>query len=218
MKKFSRDLGRSFGLTAAELAILKKLTTPIKIQDFLDTIPMNFEKKEETYMSPRRVLRENKAHCFEGALLAALALWIQGEEPLLMDLRAVGDEDHIVTLFRQNGYWGAISKTNHAALRFRDPVHKTLREVAISYFHEYFNNATSKKGLRWHSTKPFNLKTLGTNWVTTEDDMYYLVELIDEAPHSLLFPKKNLRYIRKADPMELRAGTIIEWKEDDPRT
>src|SRR3989338_6552129 len=126
-----------FGLSKKELAIFKKLNTPIKIQDFLDKIPMNWEKKGETYFSPRRALEARKMHCLEGAIFAATALWLQGEKPLLLDLKAKGDDDHVVALYRRNGYWGAISKTNHAALRFRDPVFKTLRELAVSYFHEY---------------------------------------------------------------------------------
>ncbi len=207
-----------FGLSKDETNKLKKLSSPIKIQDFLDSVPMNFEKKGETYMSPRRVLRENKAHCLEGALLAGVALWLNGEKPLVFDLRAKNDDDHVVTLYKRSGYWGAISKTNHAALRFRDPVYKTLRELALSYFHEYFDNKTSKKTLREHSLSPFSLKSLGTRWITTEDNLQYIAQAIDDAPHSKIFPDSNLRLIRRADQMEQRAGSIIEWREDDPRT
>src|SRR3954471_11918592 len=103
-----------FNLTKDELKVLRKLNTPIKIQDFLDTLPINFEKLGDTQMSPRRVLREKKAHCIEGALLAATALWLHGKEPLLLDLKAVPhDDDHVVALYKINGLWGAISKTNH---------------------------------------------------------------------------------------------------------
>lgn len=207
-----------FGLSKAELNIIKKLSTPIKIQDFLDKIPRNWEKRGETYMSPRRVLREHKAHCFEGALLAGLALWIHGEEPLLLDLRAKGDDDHVVVLYKRNGYWGAISKTNYATVRFRDPVYKTIRELVLSYFHEYFNNKTGKKALFEYSAEPFNLKRLGTNWITAEEDLYDVVEKLDRAPHRLICPKKNLKFLRKADRMELKAGRLIEWKKIDPRT
>ena len=139
-----------FGLTKQELKIFKKLNTPIKIQDFLDKIPMNWEKKGETYFSPRRALEARKMHCLEGAIFAATALWLQGEKPLLLDLKAKGDDDHVVALYRRNGYWGAISKTNHAALRFRDPVYKTIRELALSYFHEYFLDRDGKKILDFY--------------------------------------------------------------------
>lgn len=201
----------NLGLSTSELKVLKKLSTPIKIQNYLDTMPMNWEAHGETYMSPRRVLREHKMHCFEGALLAAAALWLQGEPPLLLDLRAKGDDDHVIALYKRNGYWGAISKTNHATLRFRDPVYSTIRELALSYFHEYFNNKTSKKGLRAYSAKPFNLKAYGTKWVTAETDLFKLVETLDRARHILIVPKRNLRYLRQADTMERRAGKLIEW-------
>ena len=206
------------GLSKKELVILKRLTTPIKIQNFLDALPRNCERKGETYMSPRQVLKKNKAHCFEGALLAALALWLQGEKPLLFDLKAKGDEDHVIALYRRNGYWGAISKTNHATLRFRDPVYKTLRELALSYFHEYFENKKGKKTLRRHSRQPFDLSKLGPDWVTAEEDLVDIVNALEDAPHRRLFPKKNTRLLRPADKMELQAGRLVEWPPDDPRT
>src|SRR3989344_3997414 len=116
-----------FGLTDKEEKILKKLSAPGKIQDFLDALPLNHEKEGDTYMSPRRVLREKKAHCIEGALLAAAALSLQGRSALIMDLTSArGDDDHVIALFKENGYWGAISKTNHAVLRYRDPIYRTL--------------------------------------------------------------------------------------------
>ena len=123
-------------------------------------------------MSPRRALREGKMHCFEGALLAATALWLRGEGPLLLDLKTKDDFDHVVALYKKNDRWGAISKTNHATLRFRDPVYRTVRELAVSYFHEYFDNKSGKKTLRSYS-RPLDLRTFGTNWITTEKDLYH---------------------------------------------
>lgn len=205
-------------LNKKELSVLKKLTTPKKIQDFLDTLPINYEKEGETYMSPRRVLREKKAHCFEGALLAALALFLQGEEPLLLDLKALPtDIDHVVALYKKNGYWGAISKTNHASLRFRDPIHKTIRELVTSYFHEYFINKSGQKTLRSYS-KPFNLNKQKINWITSEDNLRKLVDDLDESPHFPIFPKINLKHIRKADKIEKKAGEIVEWKSNGKLT
>ncbi|MDP2593496.1 MAG: hypothetical protein Q8P52_02510, partial [bacterium] len=111
-------------LTKAEFLLLKKLNSPVKIQNFLEKLPINFEADKDTLFSPRGVLKEKKAHCFEGALFAAAALWVNGEKPLIMDLETVeGDDNHVVALFRQGGYWGAISKTNHAVLRYREPVY-----------------------------------------------------------------------------------------------
>jgi hypothetical protein len=204
-------------LTATELSTLKKLSSPKKIQDFLDTLPINHEKSGETYMSVRRVLREKKAHCFEGALLAALALYVHGELPLLLDLSTTSkDIDHVVAIYKKNGYWGAISKTNHYCLRFRDPIYKTIRELAVSYFHEYFLNKTGEKTLRSYS-KIFDLRKYvnkkGMDWVSSEEDVTALVDALEDSPHLPIFPKENLKFLRKADKTERKAGLIVEWKK-----
>lgn len=202
----------TFGLSSSEFTFLKKLSTPQKIQDYLDTLPFNFEKNGDTYMSPRRVLREKRAHCIEGAMLAATALWIQGKKPLLVDLKAhPGDMDHVIALFKQNGYWGAISKTNHGVLRFRDPIYKTVRELVLSYFHEYFLNTTGKKTLRGYS-KPLNLKRFGTKWITAEEDVWIIADALDDSTHFPFIPTQNKKLIRAASNVEREAGSIIEWK------
>lgn len=208
------------GLTAKEYAALAKLSTPAKIQDFLDGIPMNWEKRGDTDFSPRQVLRQKKAHCLEGALLAAAALWMHGEAPLVMNLSARmgrGDVDHVVALYRRGGRWGAISKTNHATIRFRDPVYKTLRELALSYFHEWFLNTTGEKTLECYST-PLDMRRFGTAWLTADDGVHFVADALADRAHRFLVPKGNWRYVRKADLMELAAGRLIEWKESDPRT
>jgi len=208
------------GLTPSEYALLSRLSTPIKIQDFLDSIPMNWEKKGDTHLSPRRVLQEQKAHCIEGALLAVAALWIQGESPLIMNVSArlgKGDVDHVVALYKRNGYFGAISKTNHATIRFRDPIYRTPRELALSYFHEWFLNETGEKTLECYS-KPLDMCRFGTEWITAEKDLWDVADALSVLPHYQLVPKGNLRYVRKADAMERKAGSLIEWPESDPRT
>lgn len=216
-------------LNKKEISLFKKLSSPIKIQNFLDTLPINYEKKGETYMSPTRALKAKKMHCLEGAVFAATALWIHGERPLLMDLKVKQgkkkiQEDHVVTLYKRNGYWGAISKTNHATLRFRDPVYKTLRELALSYFHEYFVDKKGNKILRSFS-KELDLTNFGVTkskqkgwWVTTNEDLYDIVYALDEAKHFDLFPKKNEKYIRRADKMERKAGELTEWDKNGPLT
>lgn len=171
-------------------------------------------------MSPRRVLREKKAHCIEGALLAATALWINGEPPVIMNVSArmdKGDVDHVVALYKRNGYWGAISKTNHATIRFRDPIYRTPRELALSYFHEWFMNDTGEKTLECYS-KPLDLSKLGTEWITREKDLWDIADALSVLPHYNLVPKGNWRYVRKADSMELKAGKLIEWRRSDKRT
>ncbi len=208
------------GLTRAEYTTLRGLSTPNKIQDFLDAIPMNWEKSGDTHRSPRRVLRDHKAHCIEGALLAATTLWLHGEPPLIMNLSARlgrGDVDHVITLYRRGAYYGAISKTNHATLRFRDPIYRTPRELALSYFHEWFMNETGEKTLECYS-KPLDLRHQGTGWITAEEDLWEIADALGALPHYPLVPRGHWRYVRKADAMERRAGELIEWEESDPRT
>ncbi|MEN9604708.1 MAG: hypothetical protein RJB39_393 [Candidatus Parcubacteria bacterium] len=205
------------GLSKAELSIFKRLNTPIKIQDYLDALAINWEKDGDFNMSPRGVIKAQKAHCFEGALFAAVALWINGEQPLVLDLKVPSDVGHVVTLYKRNGYWGAISKTNHLALRFRDPVYKTIRELVMSYFHECFNDKNGKKDLRGYAG-PINVKKFGTAWITSNDDLYDIAEKMYDMKMISLFPKKNEQLLRKADAMEMKLGTIIEWDKSDPRT
>ncbi len=201
-------------LTREEIAILKRLNTPAKIQDYLETLRPNFEEKGETCMSPRRVMREKKAHCMEGAIFAALALSYHGKKALLLDLRVSDhsiDDDHVVALFRENGCWGAISKTNHAVLRYREPIYKTLRELVLSYFHEYFTD-TGKKTLTSFS-KPFDLnKFKKRGWETDEKDLWYLPRALDRSPHLDITTKTVRKRFRRADPVEIKAGKIVSVK------
>ncbi len=201
-----------FGLNQNEVRLVKKLSSPKKIQDFLNALPFNFEKRGETCMSPRRVLREGVAHCLEGALLAALALRAQGQEPLLLDLTSTArDDDHVVALFRFHGRWGAISKTNHAVLRYREPVYSSVRELAMSYFHEYFLN-DGKKTLRSFSV-PVDLRRFDRRgWATDEKDLWYIVDALDNAKHTRILRKGQDRTLRLADAIEIEAGKVVEWE------
>lgn len=198
-------------LTAPELRPLRKLNTPRKIQDFLDEIPINLERKGETCTSPVVTLRRNTAHCMEGALVAALALWMHGQRPLILDLKtATGDVDHLVALFRKDGYWGGITKTNHAVLRYREPVYRDIRELAMSFFHEYFLH-DGRKTLRSYSTKPFDLSTWRGDWMTSEEDQWDLSHAIDTAPHTPILTRAQIAGLRRADDVEIRAGKLVEW-------
>lgn len=199
-------------LTSGERTLLTQLKSPRSVQDYLDTLPINFEMQGETYMSPRRTIRTKAAHCFEGALLAATAFAYHGKRPLLLDFQTTpDDEDHVIALFQENGCWGAVSKTNHAILRYRDPVYRTVRELAMSYFHEYLK-WSGEKSLRAYSA-PFDLSRYAPEkWVTPEEELFWLVEALDESRHFPVAAKKNLRLLRKASPVELRAMNITEWK------
>ncbi len=199
-----------------ELKILKKLNTPRKIQNFLEKLNINFDKKGETCMSPRTVLKKRRAHCIEGALLAAAALRLQGHKPLVVDLTANDrDEDHVITVFKQHGHWGAISKTNHAVLRYREPVYKTIRELVMSYFHEYFDDK-GRKNLR-SFTKPIDLSLFDPkNWMTSEEDVWFIPEYLADAPHQKIMNRAQIATLRKADRTELKAGDVVQFNKKKP--
>ena len=198
-----------FNLTKEELAILKPLKTPRKIQDFLETIPMNFCVKGDTCWSPRMVLKNRQAHCIEGAMLAALALRLQGRPPLLLDLTAAPqDLDHVIAPFQENGRWGAISKTNHAVLRYRDPVYASIRELVMSYFHEYTDDA-GKKTLRSYGG-PVNLKKFDKEeWMTDETDVWYIPNHLIDIPHVSILKPGDTSKLRIADPIEQQVGSML---------
>lgn len=208
------------GLTAQEYVTLTRLTTPAQIQDFLDMLAFNFEKEGNTHRSPQRVLAVKRAHCIEGALLAAAALWIAGEPPIIMNLSpklGKGDFDHVVALFRRDGLWGAISKTNHSVLRFRDPVYRTPRELALSYFHEWFLPQTGEKVLECYS-KPLDMRRFGTSWIADEKDGWHISDALAERKHYALVPRGSWRFVRAADTMEQRSASVAEWDKGDVRT
>ena len=208
-KRFARR--EDLGLTQAEFAVLRRLSTPEKIQDFLNALPANFEIGGETCMSVREVLRRRRAHCIEGAMLAACALWVHGEPPLLLDLRAARDYDHVVALFRRGGCWGAISKTNPSVLRWRDPVYRSLRELAMSYLHEYANGR-GQKTLRSYAG-PFDLRRFEPKlWVTNGKNCWDVAETLDEMRHTPLLTKKQSRMLRLRDAMERKAGALLEHR------
>jgi hypothetical protein len=198
--------------TKKEKNLLKKLNTPAKVQDFLNGLKFNFEKDGETLKSPVLTLRARNAHCFEGALLGAYILSLHGFRPYLMHQKAIkGDYDHIVVPFKINRLWGALSKTNHAVLRYREPVYRSLRELSMSYFHEYFLN-NGKKTLRQYSVL-FNLNTIKRGWEISEKDLWYLDEKLDKIKHYDVVPKSYLKKLRKADKIEIEATKIVEFKK-----
>ncbi len=196
--------------SSATFKVLKRLNTPEKIQDFLNGLPFNFERSGETYMSVEESLKKGRAHCFEGALIAAAALALSGDKPYLLDLYTnKKDVDHVVVPFRKKGLWGAISKTNHAVLRYREPVYRTVRELVMSYFHEYFLQ-NGKKTLVSYS-RPFDLSKTNINWISSKEHLFDLVDELDDYPHVEILPRGHK--LRRADPIEIKAGKIVEYKK-----
>ncbi|HUQ74684.1 MAG TPA: hypothetical protein VM183_08165 [Burkholderiales bacterium] len=208
LKRFARE--SDLGLTKEEYALLARLDTPQKIQAFLLGLRQNFETDGETCRPVRAVLQSGRAHCIEGAMLAAAALWIHGEPPLLLDMRAEQDFDHVVTLFKRNGCWGAISKTNGIGLRWRDPVYRTLRELAMSYFHEY-TNRRNHKTLREYSV-PYDLRRMDTSiWVSGTKNCWEVGERLDEIRHFKLVNGRHLKAVARRDPFERRIAVLGQY-------
>ena len=190
------------GFSPADLRTLRALSTPVRIQKFLDALPYQYAN---TAWSPRRVLREHKGHCMEGALLAAAALRVNGRPPLVMDLEAVHDDDHVIAVYRERGLWGGIAKSNFAGLRFRAPIYRTLRELALSYFEQYYN-LRGERTLRSYS-RPVNLARLDAlNWMTADEDVWCVPEALIAARHYPLFPDKVARTLPRLDRRSFEAG------------
>ena len=197
-----------FDFDARERKILKGLTTPARIQQFLDTeVAYNLEPGGETCYSPRTVLRKRVAHCMEGAMLAAVALRALGHPPLLLDLEAVRDTDHVLAVYRVNGHWGAVAKSDYSGLRSREPVYRTIRELVMSYFEHFFNPA-GEKTLRAYS-RPVNLRQFDKQgWMTSEEDVWVVPNYLTEISHTPLLTKSMLRRISRMDKRLFAAGRL----------
>ena len=199
------------GLSPGEFLRLKRLSTPEKIQAFLNAVPINHEIGGETVLSVREVLRQRRAHCIEGAMLAACALWIHGEPPLVMHMDPDrSDYPHVLALFRRGRCWGAISKTNGMPLRYRDPVYRSLRELAMSYFHEYYTKR-GRKTLRSYSGA-FDLRRIDPAlWVTSEKACWEAHDRLAALRHYSLISTAQERLLSRRDPFERKAGRIVEY-------
>ena len=198
-----------FGLTKKEMRILRKLDNEKKIQDFVNRLEVNFEENGETCMSPRRVLKERKAHCIEAALLAYLAFKLHNKKAWLVDLKTTPDDfEHVICVFKKYGKYGCISKSNHIAHRYREPVYRDIRELVMSIFHEYIDKK-GRKTLRSYSV-PVTLEKFGDRWVTDEKDLWEVHDYLDSVRHFPILNKKQLRNLRKADRFEIKLGNMEE--------
>ncbi len=187
-----------------ELRALRRLKSPALVQRFLDELPYN---PRSTCRSPRRVLRDGAAHCMEGALLAAAALRVGGFEPLLVDLEAVDDDDHVLAVYRVHGHWGAIAKSNYSGLRFREPVYRTLRELVMSYFEHYFNRR-GRKTLRTFS-RPVNLRRFDRiGWMVAEGDLWEIPEYLAGVGHRPVLTKAMEVRLCRMDRRLYAAGRL----------
>ncbi len=196
--------GKQAVWTKSELRFLNRLNTPSKIQDFLNKVPYDADPRNS---SPRWVIREGKAHCFEGGIFAAAALRHIGFRPLVVDLRAVNDDDHVIAVFKNRNHWGAIAKSNFTTLQFRESVYRTLRELAMSYFDVYFNTA-GEKTLREYSV-PMDLSRFDhLNWMTIDDELDYIGIELDDVRHYRLIDKRMEKSLAKVNK-NLLTGSLI---------
>src|SRR5258706_9279179 len=201
----------SLELSAKEFALLRQLDAPQKIQAFLNAIPINHELTGETILSVREVLRQRRAHCIEGAFVAACALWIHGDPPLILHMDCdISDYPHVIAVFRRNRCWGAISKTNGVGLRYRDPVYRTLRELAMSYFHEYFNKRYQKT-LRSYSAMVDLRKVDAALWVTNEKACDEIHDRLVKARHYTLISAAQQRLLAQRDSFERKASKLFQY-------
>ena len=195
-----------FGFTPREWRALRALRTPVGIQRALEAMPYHVAS---SVWSPRRVLREGTAHCLEGAIFAAAALRIQGFAPLLLDLEAVQDADHVIAVFRVRGHWGAIAKSNFSGLRFREPVYRSVRELVMSYFEGYINRR-GERTLRAYS-RPMNLARFDRSrrgWMTAEGDLWWIAEHLAGVPHTRLLTAAMTRSLSRVDRRSLEAAVV----------
>jgi hypothetical protein len=194
-----------FGLAPREAARLRRLRPAWRIQQFLDGI--EYDVAGEGCRSPRRVLRERKAQCMDGALFAAAALRLQGHPPLIVDLEGVWDTDHVLAVFRENGAWGAVARSNFSGLRFREPIHRTIRDLVATYFESYFN-LRRQKTLRRYS-RPLNLARFdGRAWMTAEEDLWDIPEHLVGVRHYRLLTPRQERALGPVDRRTFEAGLV----------
>jgi hypothetical protein len=192
-------------LIRTEARSLARLTSPSKIQAFLDTIDYSDEVR---YRSPLTVVRDMKGHCFDGAVFAAAMLRRIGHPPLILDIIPNdNDDDHILALYKVNGHWGAVAKSNYTGLRFREPIHRTIRELILTYF-EVFFNSIGEKTMRAY-TRPLNLKEFDTlHWETNDEAMDAIGEKLDEIQKIKPVTPAMIRRLSFADERSVKAGLL----------
>jgi len=211
-RRFARR--EDLGLDREQYGILRRLRTPQRIQAFINAIPINHETGGETAYSVRQVLAHRRAHCIEAALLAACALWIHGEPPRVMHLDCdASDYPHVVALFRRGQCWGAISKSNGAALRYRDPIYRNLRELAMSYFHEYSTRG-GRKTLRSYAA-PLDLRRVDPGLWVTADGCWALHAKLERARHYALISGRQQKVLSRRDAFERAAARIVQYPNRD---
>jgi hypothetical protein len=205
----SRQNVPNFGFTSSELRTLRLLKTPAGIQRFLDELPYNLSY---TARSPKEVLHDRTASCLEGGIFAAAALRVLGFSPLIFDLEAEQDTDHVIAIFKVRGHWGAVAKSNFTGCRYREPVYRSLRELAMSYFNIYFN-LRGERTLRRYS-RPVNLARFDRlHWMTTDKPIWFIAEHLCEIPHVALLAHAMEKRLTRVDQRTFRGEMVGHRKK-----
>jgi hypothetical protein len=200
---------QDFGFTKSELRQLRALKTPAGVQRFLDDLPYNLSYDAR---SPRKVLQDRTASCLEGGIFAAAALRVLGFPPLIFDLEAERDTDHVVALFKVRDHWGAVAKSNFTGCRYREPVYRTLRELALSYFNIYFN-LRFERTLRRYS-RAVNLRRFDDReWMTNDKPIWFIAEYLCEIPHCPLLQAGAEQHLTRVDPRTIK-GEMVEHRKN----
>jgi hypothetical protein len=192
--------------------VFRGLKSPIAIQAYLDSIPY---KAEELDRSPLQVMSDGQAHCLDGGIFAALALWRIGFRPLIIDLvpEPGKDDDHVLAIFQVDGLWGALAKSNYAILRYREPVYRSLRELAMTYF-EFFFSLQREKTLRGY-TRPLDLSRFtDPSWMWDEEGIKRISKRLYGLKPIPLISEKSATHLSLSDERSYKAGsygTDFNW-------
>jgi len=192
-------------LTPKQRRLVNSLTSPARIQAYLDETPYS---AEERYRCPLSVLRDRKAHCFDGAVFAAAMLRRLGHRPLIVDLLPNDrDDDHMLALFKVDGRLGAVAKSNFSGLRYREPIFRSLRELVLSYFEDYFN-AAGEKTLRAYTISLNLARFERQDWLARDETMDAIAEALDTIRKVPVLTPRMVRRLLPVDPLALKAGLL----------
>jgi len=196
------------GFTRSQLRKLRSLKNPVGVQRYLDELPYNLKFDAR---SPKKVMEDGTASCLDGGIFAAAALRVLGFPPLIFDLEAVHDTDHVIAIFKVRGHWGAVAKSNFTGCRYREPVYRTLRELALSYFNIYFN-LRFERTLRRYS-RPVNLARFDRQeWMTTDKPIWFIAEHLCQIPHIALLPRGAEKHLTRLDARTVK-GEMVEHRK-----
>lgn len=202
IESFSKDNLAIWNLQ--EQQFFRQLNSPFIIQTYLDNLPYS---DDSFYRSPRRVMQDGKAHCFDGALFAACALQFIGHRPLIVDIFADNDDDHLLAIYKVRNYWGAVAKSNFVGLRFREPVYRNLRELVLSYFESYYN-LEKEKTMRGY-TVPLDLSRFyHLQWMTSDQNLEQISDALDRIRHINILTPAMIKELKPVDERSYRAGML----------